>query len=93
MGNHPRKADGRPGPWPGRCVRPHSLTGPGSPAQDRGHGLAGQGFFSTSIGPARPAAGVQGPLAQGLGVTHRLYVDYALSFADGPLEGAGMGPP
>lgn len=42
-----------------------SLTDPGSPAQDRSHGLAGQGLFSHSVGPARPAAGVHAPLARG----------------------------
>jgi len=29
MGNHPRKADGRPGPWPGRCLRRALLDGLG----------------------------------------------------------------
>jgi hypothetical protein len=43
----------------------HSLTDPGSPAQDRSHGLAGQGLVSHSVGPTRPAAGVHAPLARG----------------------------
>ena len=42
----------------------HSLTDPGSPAQDRRHGLAGQRLVSHSVGPARPAAGVHAPLAR-----------------------------
>ena len=36
-----------------------------SPAQDHSHGLAVQGLFSRSVGPARPAAGVLGLLAWG----------------------------
>ena len=44
---------------------PRSLTAPGAPAPDHSHALPVHGLFSRSVGPARPAAGVQRLLARG----------------------------